>query len=65
MVFISDFWVLSLDSRLKFRTPRVVCKLDIEKSYDHVNWDALFYPRLVFQFWLMDLLLVSLEVLEV
>ena len=32
-----------LDSRLKFRTPGVVCKLDIEKTYDHVNWDALFY----------------------
>ena len=32
-----------LDSRLKCRTPRVVCKLDIEKAYDHVNWDALFY----------------------
>ena len=26
-----------LDSRLKCRTPRVVCKLDIEKAYDHVN----------------------------
>ena len=32
-----------LNSRLKCRTPRVVCKLDIEKAYDHVNWDALFY----------------------
>ena len=32
-----------LDSRLKCRTPRVVCKLDIEKAYDHVNWDTLFY----------------------
>ena len=21
----------------------MVCKLDIEKAYDHVNWDALFY----------------------
>ena len=21
----------------------VVCKLDIEEAYDHVNWDALFY----------------------
>ena len=21
----------------------MVCKLDIKKAYDHVNWDALFY----------------------
>ena len=32
-----------LNSRLKYRTPGVVCKLDMEKSYDHVNWDTLFY----------------------
>ena len=32
-----------LDSRLKCRTPGVVCKLDIEKAYNHVNWDSLFY----------------------
>ena len=32
-----------LDSRLKGRTPGVVCRLDIEKAYDHVNWDTLFY----------------------
>ena len=32
-----------LDSRLKCRTPGVVCKLDIEKAYDNVNWDTLFY----------------------
>ena len=32
-----------LDSKLKCRTPGVMCKLDIEKAYDHVNWDALFY----------------------
>ena len=32
-----------LDSKLKSRVLGVVCKLDIEKAYDHVNWDALFY----------------------
>ena len=32
-----------LDSRLKCNSPGVVCKLDIEKAYDHVNWDALLY----------------------
>ena len=32
-----------LDSRLKCHAPSVVCKLDIEKAYDHGNWDALFY----------------------
>ena len=26
-----------LDGRLKFCTPRVVCKLDIEKAYNHMN----------------------------
>ena len=32
-----------LDSRLKSRLSGAVCKLDIEKTYDHVNWEALFY----------------------
>ena len=32
-----------LDCRLKSWLPGVVCKLDIEKAYDHVNWEALFY----------------------
>ena len=32
-----------LDSRMKCRTSGVVCKLDIEKAYDHLNWDILFY----------------------
>ena len=32
-----------LDSRLKSRLPSVVCKLDIEKAYNHMSWDALFY----------------------
>ena len=33
----------SLDSRLKFRIPRILCKLDIEKAYDHINWNFLLY----------------------
>ena len=33
----------SLESRIKSRIPVVLCKLDIEKAYDHVNWNFLMY----------------------
>ena len=32
-----------MDSRLKSEVPEVLCKLDVEKAYDHVNWDFLIY----------------------
>ena len=32
-----------IDSRLKTGISRVLCKLDVEKAYDHMNWGFLMY----------------------
>ena len=34
-----------LDSHINFGEPRVLCKLDMEKAYDYINWKLLYLLR--------------------
>lgn len=34
-----------IDARMKNGIPGIMCKLDIKKTYDHVNWNSLNIPR--------------------
>nr|XP_016436162.1 PREDICTED: uncharacterized protein LOC107762331 [Nicotiana tabacum] len=39
---MDTLWVFSSNAgRIKEKDPGMMCKLDIEKAYDHVNWDFL------------------------
>ena len=40
-----------LDSKIKYRPFGVLCKLDLEKAYNHINWDFLLYMLRRSGFW--------------
>jgi hypothetical protein len=41
-----------LNSKLKSHIPELICKLDIEKAYNYVNWDCLYS---LLDRWVLDL----------
>jgi hypothetical protein len=40
---ILDYVLIANDSRLRFRDPSVLCKLETEKAYNHANWEFMLY----------------------
>ena len=40
-----------LDSRIKSGEPGLLCKFDMEKAYDHINWNFLLYLLMRCSFW--------------
>lgn len=40
-----------LDNRLKAGMPRLLCKLGVEKAFDHVNWG--FLMKLLIAYWVL------------
>lgn len=40
-----------VDDRMRSRVSGLLCKLDIEKAYDHVNWNQIYLRRDRMGFW--------------
>jgi hypothetical protein len=40
-----------VDSRIRYGELGLICKLDLEKAYDHINWDFLLYMLREIRVW--------------